>query len=274
MTSSPALEGKVALLTGAAGMIGSDTALVLAEAGARVVLADIDADGLATTTQRLVDAGHDARGHAADVTDEVQVAALVATVVGELGRIDILDNNAGATGLTGRDGDVVGTERDLWDRSVAVNVVGPMLLCKHVIPVMVRSGGGAIVNISSSQALMGDLQHTAYSAGKAALGSLTRDIATQYGVDGVRCNAIAAGFTVDGRSDRPLPEGLVELMASHSCIPRLGTPRDIADAVAFLVSDQASFITGQTICVDGGVLAHLPTVAAMRAAQPPRKERQ
>lgn len=259
------LEGKVALVTGAAGMIGADTALALAEAGARVVLTDLAGDRLEATTAGLQEQGHDVASRVADITDEDSIAALVAFAVERYGRIDVLDNNAGATHLASRDGDLLGMDLELWRQSTAINVTGPMLLCRAVVPVMVEQGAGAIVNISSGQSLSGDIRNTAYAAGKAALNSLTRDIATQYGPQGIRCNAVAPGLIV--AEGTPFPEAVRQMMVDNCPVPRLGTPRDISDAVVFLASERASYITGQIISVDGGILVHLPTVAPMRAMQ-------
>ena len=177
----------------------------------------------------------------------------------------MLDNNAGATHLSGQDGDLLGMDLDLWQRSAAINVTGPMLLCRAVVPLMIEHGGGSIINISSGQSLSGDIRNTAYAAGKAALNSLTRDIATQYGPQGIRCNAVAPGLIV--AEGAPFPEAVRQMMVDNCPVPRLGTPRDISDAVVFLASDRSSYITGQVISVDGGILIHLPTVAPMRAMQ-------
>ncbi|MCU1692305.1 MAG: family oxidoreductase [Frankiales bacterium] len=261
------LDGKVALVTGAAGGIGSDTSLALAEAGARVVLTDVAAERLEEVTTGLRDKGYDVASVVTDITDEAGVQALVQAAVERFGRIDVLDNNAGATGLASSDRDVVSMDLALWQRSYAINVTGPMLLAKHIVPLMVQNGGGSIINISSGQSLAGDLANTAYAAGKAALNSLTRDLATQYGPQGVRCNAVAPGLIVAEEHLAAFPEAFRDMFVDNCSVPRLGVPRDISNAVVFLASDLAGYITGQVLSVDGGITAHLPTVAPMRAMQ-------
>jgi NAD(P)-dependent dehydrogenase (short-subunit alcohol dehydrogenase family) len=261
------LDGKVALVTGAAGGIGSDTCAALAEAGAQVMLTDISAEALAAVAQGLRDAGHDVDTAVADITDEDEVAQLVRTTVARFGRIDVLDNNAGATGLASEDRDVVSMDLALWQRSYAINVTGPMLLARQVVPLMTAEGGGSIINISSGQSLSGDLANTAYAAGKAALNSLTRDLAVQYGPQGVRCNAVAPGLIVPEERLAAFPAAFRDLFVDNCSVQRLGVPRDISNAVVFLASDLSSYITGQVLSVDGGITAHLPTVAPMRAMQ-------
>ena len=261
------LEGKVALVTGAAGGIGAETCLALAEAGARIVLTDIAEEGLATVTAKLADQGYPVASQVADITDEAAVADLVAFTLATFGRIDVLDNTAGATGLTSEDGAVADMSLQTWQRAAAINVTGPMLLCKHALPAMMAGGGGSIINISSGQSLSGDLSNTAYAAGKAALNSLTRDIATQYGHRGIRCNAIAPGLIVTPEAQQRFPAAFRDMFIDNCLVSRLGHPRDIANTVVFLASDLSSYITGQVISVDGGILSHLPTVAPMKAMQ-------
>src|SRR5207248_2464327 len=144
----------------------------LAHHGARVILTDLPDSRLDEVTAKLLASGYDVACHPADITDEDSVAELVRFAVDTFGGIQILDNNAGATGYASQDGDVLAMDVTLWDRVAAINAKGPMLMCKHVVPVMIGGGGGSIVNISSGQSLSGDLANTAYSAGKAALNSL------------------------------------------------------------------------------------------------------
>jgi NAD(P)-dependent dehydrogenase (short-subunit alcohol dehydrogenase family) len=264
------LDGKVAIVTGAAGVIGADTSRRLAEQGARVLLTDKDRERLEAVTANLHDTGHEVAAHPADITDEASCRAVVAAALSEFGRLDVLDNNAGATFLSPQDGDLVGTTRELWDLSVSINVTGPMLLCKHAVPAMVESGGGSIVNISSGQSLRGDIRNTAYAAGKGALNALTRHIAVQYGPQGVRCNAVAPGLIVGEQSLPFFPQPVREMFESHCSVQRLGRPEDISHVVVFLSSEQAAYITGQVITVDGGITDQLATVGPSRAmALPP-----
>lgn len=148
---------------------------------------------------------------------------------------------------------------------MAVNLRGPMLGCKHAIPHMIERGGGAIVQTSSASGLRGDLSRAAYSASKAGLDSLTRSVATRYGKQGVRCNSIVPGVIATPAGEAQIPAEQLEAYLQSTLTSRLGLPEDIVAAVVFPASDGALFITGQTISIDGGALAHHPTVAALRA---------
>ncbi len=258
------LEGKVALVTGAAGSIGSETALALAEQGARVVLTDLRAPELEAVTKRLKGQGYDVAGKAGDITSEDDIRAVVEFAVETFGGLDILDNNAGATGFSSRDLDIPDMPVELWDQVQSINARGPMLFCKYAIPSMLERGGGSIVNISSGQSLSGDVSNFAYAASKAAVNALTRHMATGYSPRGVRVNAIAAGLIIQPGMEQRLPAHIQDIFLSHCLVPRLGTPRDIANMVVFLASDLSSYVTGQILSVDGGFTAHLPSVADMR----------
>jgi NAD(P)-dependent dehydrogenase (short-subunit alcohol dehydrogenase family) len=258
------LSGKVALVTGGAGGIGSETLRALGEVGARLVMTDIREEPLQEVAEQLRGEGFEVAAKVADITDEASVKDLIKFAIDTFGGIDVLDNNAGATGYSNLDQDVADMPVDLWDTLLAINARGPMLLCKHALPQMVARGGGSIINISSGQSLSGDLTNVGYAAGKAALNSLTRDIATAYGAKGIRCNAIAPGLIVPPNSPGRLPQEIHDMFVANCLVPRLGVPRDIANMVVFLASDLASYITGQVISVDGGILIHLPTLVSMR----------
>jgi NAD(P)-dependent dehydrogenase (short-subunit alcohol dehydrogenase family) len=257
------LDGKVAIVTGAASGIGRATAHALAAEAASVVVADLNADGAARVAAEIASAGGRAVAQPTDVADEASVAALVAAAVRAFGGLDVLHNNAAASdpALLSRDLDIVDLDVAVLDRTLAVNLRGPMLGCKHAIPRMLERGGGAIVNTSSAAALVGDPVRTAYGASKAALDSLTRYVATQYGKRGIRCNSIAPGVIATPALAANVPPEQIAVYERSHLTPRLGRPEDIAAAVVFLVSDDAAFITGQTLCVDGGLLAHHPSFA-------------
>lgn len=258
------LDGKVALVTGAAGSIGSETALALAEQGARVVLTDLRAPELEAVTDRLKGQGYEVAAKAGDITSEDDIRAVVEFAGQTFGGVDILDNNAGATGFSSRDLDIPDMAVELWDQVQSINARGPMLFCKYVIPSMLARGGGSIINISSGQSLSGDVSNFAYAASKAAVNALTRHLATGYSPKGVRVNAIAAGLIIQPGMEQRLPAHIQDIFLSHCLVPRLGTPRDIANMVVFLASDLSSYVTGQILSVDGGFTAHLPSVADMR----------
>jgi NAD(P)-dependent dehydrogenase (short-subunit alcohol dehydrogenase family) len=257
-TLSRALTGKVAIVTGSASGIGAAVAHKLARRGASVVVADISTEGSQRIAGEITAAGGEAVAARVDVSEEEGAAAMVAAALAAFGRLDVLHNNAAATGadILGRDGDIVGTEATVWDATMAVNLRGPMLASKHAIPVMIETGGGVIVNTVSPAAQAGDLRFSAYASSKAGLVALTQHIATQYGKAGVRCNAISPGMILTPNAIAALSEEIVETAKRHHLTPRVGFPDDIANAVAFLASDDASFITGHVLCVDGGVSCH------------------
>jgi NAD(P)-dependent dehydrogenase (short-subunit alcohol dehydrogenase family) len=260
------LEGRVAIVTGGGSGIGRASALALARAGAAVLVADVSAQAAERVAAEIALAGGRALAHAVDVSEEGAVAGMVAAAVERLGGLDILHNNAAATdwSVLGGDGEITQLDVAIWERSLAVNLRGPFLGCKHAIPAMLARGGGAIINTSSASGLTGDLVRTAYGVSKAGVDGLTRYVATQYGKRGIRCNAIAPGVIETPALRQNVPAEQVAMFERHHLTPRLGTPEDVAAAVVFLASDDAAFITGQVISVDGGLLAHHPTIAEVR----------
>jgi NAD(P)-dependent dehydrogenase (short-subunit alcohol dehydrogenase family) len=259
------LAGKTAIVVGAGRGIGRSCAQRLAEEGANVVVADILSENASAVATSIRDGGGQAIGVGVDISHEESIVALVQACVDSYGAIDVLHNNAADTRpeILGRDVDVLNMTTELWDRTMAVNVRGPMLTCKHVLPHMIAAGGGSIINTTSASGMTGDLVRAAYGASKAALNSLTWTIATMHGKQGVRCNAIAPGLILSERHQSDAPDA-TSLALSHHLTPRVGLPSDIAGAVAFLASDDATFITGHILSVDGGLLVHMPMVAQQR----------
>ena len=265
-TTNGRVQGKAALVTGAGGGIGSACALALAREGAAVAVADIDLAAARRTVAQIEEAGGKAVALQVDLGDEASVTAMVEAAAQALGGLDILHNNAADTRLSGTlDMPVERVDAKVWDDILRINLRGTMVAARAAIAHLRKRGGGAIINTSSNAALSGALSHSAYSASKAAVNSLTQSIATQHGKEGIRCNAVSPGLIVTAATrEKYVESGVGDIMLRHQLSPRLGRPEDIAAAVVFLASDEAAFITGQIICVDGGSLAHQPYVADFR----------
>jgi len=243
------LDGKVALITGAGSGMGREACSVFATEGAKVAAVDVDA-ALLEETAGLVGG---IATFVADVADEQQVKAAVDGAAERFGALHILYNNAGVL-WRDRDLGVLETDESVWDRVMAINLKGMVWVCKHGIPKLIEAGGGAIVNMGSTSALLGDtVPQDAYTASKGAIISLTRSLAVQCAPHGVRANCIHPGF-VDTPMQTVRTSDAEWVREAVSFIPlgRLGTPRDVVNAALFLASDEASYITGAELVVDGG----------------------
>ncbi|MFI5507669.1 SDR family NAD(P)-dependent oxidoreductase [Mycobacterium sp. NPDC051804] len=252
------LAGKVAIVTGGGSGIGAACSQALASAGASVVVADIREDAAIGVAEAIKDVGGQSVHVVVDVSIEAEVARMVAKTIAEFGMVDILHNNAAAIELALSDGAVHELDAAVWNRTLAVNATGAMLGTKHVIPHMLANGGGSIINTSSADGLVGDSGRGAYSASKGALQAFTRNVATQYGKRGIRCNAVAPGIILTELVNAAVPQSMKDTWLRHTLTPRLGVPEDIAGLVTFLASDAGAYITGQTIVVDGGETIHQP----------------
>jgi len=256
------LDGKIAIVTGGAGGIGSATARLMAARGATLVIADIALDRAAALAAELPDA----IALRLDLADEASTEAMIAATVAHFGRLDILHNNAALLDpdLAPLDGDIEHMATATWDRTMGVNLRGTMIACRAALPHL-RASRGCIVNTVSNLALQGHLIQAAYSASKAALIQMTRSIAASHGRHGVRCNAVAPGMTLTPALEAAFPPPLRQAVEDETLRDQLGRPEDIAEAVAFLASDAARNITGQCLVADGGCASHVPGIARFRA---------
>jgi NAD(P)-dependent dehydrogenase (short-subunit alcohol dehydrogenase family) len=255
----PDLSGKVAIVTGAASGIGRTTSQVLAGHGASVVVAGHSKGGAEEVAADIRAKGGTAIAVGVDVVYEEQVKAMVGAAVTAFGGVDALHNNAAATKM-GRDSDVVNVATEVWDETMAINMRGPFFGCKYAIPEMLKRGGGSIVNTSSAAGLKAERIRVSYGVSKAALHGLTRHVANAYGKQNIRCNAIALGMILTDAAERNVQPEMLAYLEEHNALARLGKTEDVAEVVAFLFSDQASFITGEVIAVDGGFTSHLPAL--------------
>lgn len=245
---------KVAIVTGSGSGIGRAIALALAADGMRLAVVDIDEPAARETIRLVASAGGEAAPFVADVADSGQVRAMVGAVAARFGTIDVLVNNAG---LDQPIVPIADLPEETWDRVMAVNARGPFLCAKHVVPVMRRAGGGAIVNVASDLGYIVVPGLGAYCASKGALLQLTRVLAAEYSRDNIRTNAVCPTMVDTPMSQRTLathPNPGAWLREVEAGIPlgRIGRPEEIARVVAFLASDAASYMTGSVVAVDGG----------------------
>ena len=241
------LSDRVAVVTGAAQGIGLGIASRMAQAGARVVVADIDEVGIASAVDELEGSGAKALGVRADVTRVDDVDRLAERSLDHFGRVDILVNNAGVVILKGIDD----TSDEDWNRVLDTNLKGTFLCCRRFVPAIEAGGGGSIINISSIAAFAFTTPHIPYAASKAGISALTRDLACEVARRGIRVNAIAPGPIETSMFDS-LTQAEKDAHAEKVPVGRLGQPEDIGDAAVFLASDAAGFITGATLPVTGG----------------------
>jgi NAD(P)-dependent dehydrogenase (short-subunit alcohol dehydrogenase family) len=251
VTQRELLRDRTVLVTGASRGIGAATARALAEAGASVVLAARDETAISAIAAEIVDTGGQAIAVRTDVTDELAVERVVEAAMTTYGRLDAAFNNAGDGHMPAPLADLELTD---LERSLATNVRGVFLSMKYEIPAMLQGGGGSIVNMSSTAGLQGVRGMGGYSAAKHAIVGLTRSAALDYGAKNIRVNAVAPGPIVTERL-AALDEDNRKRVSAHVPLARLGMPEEVAALVAWLCSDQSSFVTGATIPVDGGRLA-------------------
>jgi len=241
-------EGRVSIVTGASQGIGETIARELAAEGATVVLVDIQKDKLEAVAASIGQAGGRAEGREADVGDAASVDRTVAAVVAAHGRIDHLVNNAGIT----RDGLMMRMKEEDWDAVLRVNLKGTFNFSRAVLRTMIAARGGRIVNIASVAGLMGNAGQANYAASKAGVIALAKSLAREVGSRGITVNAVAPGFIATAMTD-VLPEDVRKAYLEIIPLKKFGLPKDVADAVKFLLSDDAAYITGQVVSVNGGM---------------------
>ncbi len=263
----PRLTGQVAIVTGGGQGIGGATARRLAEDGASVLIADIDPDTAEQNMGAIRAAGGEAEMVVADMGQGDDIKEMVDFAVQRWGKLNILVNNAYG-GNRGMKGSAVEVEEEAWDRGLAVLIKAMFLGAKHAVPIMEQSGGGAIVNLSSVHGLLMATDSLIYEAGKSAVIGITKQMAVDFGPLGIRVNAICPGHIVTERIKPQWdanPSGL-RFFEEHYPLRRTGKPVDIANAISFLCSDDASFITGHALVVDGGMTIQLQENLAVQVA--------
>ncbi|MDP9311713.1 MAG: SDR family oxidoreductase [Chloroflexota bacterium] len=247
------LQDRVAVITGAGSGIGQAMALQFAREGARILAADINGDAAQQTAEMVTDAGGTCQSYAVDVTRPEQVRAMIDQALATYGQLDILCNNAGIGSTT----DVVDCEPEDWDRVMTVNVKSVFLGCKYAVPRMVQQQRGVIINTASVAGMVGIVKRAAYCASKGAVIALTRQVAVDYVKQGIRVNCLCPG-TVDSPWVERLLAQADDRVAARQALEarqpmgRLGTPEEVAAAALYLASDDAAFITGTGLVLDGG----------------------
>lgn len=248
------MDGKVALVTGAASGIGRSAAALFAREGAKVVVADVKVEGGEETVRQITDAGGSAVFVKVDVSNASEVEAMINKAVDTYGQLDYACNNAGIEGTMGC---IAECTEENWDRTIGINLTGVWLCMKYEIPEMLKRGGGAIVNMASVAGLVGFPNLPAYCASKGGVVLLTKSASLEYAKQGIRINAICPGVIRTAMIDRIVmehPEMEAGLLATEP-VGRLGTPDEIAEAVIWLCSAAASYVTGIPMPIDGGFVA-------------------
>ncbi len=243
------LDGKTAIVTGAARGIGKEIACSLAKEGANVVISDIDLEHAEQTAAQIREMGRKTLVVKADVSMPEEATNIVEKTIDKLGSLDILVNNAGIT----RDNFILRMKNEDWDKVLAINLKGVFNCIKASAKIMLKQRKGRIVNMASIIGLIGNAGQANYAASKAGVIALTKSSAKEFGSRGITVNAIAPGF-ISTRMTEVLPEEIKQKMLSNIPLGRFGLPTDVANLVLFLVSDEANYITGQVINVDGGMV--------------------
>ena len=254
------LENKRVVITGAASGIGRAAAQLMVAEGARVLIADLDAAAAGLAAREI---GDHALGMAVDVMDEDSVATMISRAVTEFGGLDVLCNHVGGSNPR-KDLDLLSLDLAEWDRVMALNARSTVVASRLALPHMIEGGGGSIINTVSVAGLAGDTLQCAYGAAKAAVIRLTQYVATQYGRNNVRCNAVAPGAVLTPALRDNLPTETIADIRSHNALDLIGDPEDIGWAMVYLASEESRYMTGQTLVLDGGLTAQSPIAASRR----------
>ncbi len=256
------LEGKVAIVTGSASnpSMGLEAAILFAQEGAKVVCADIDAEGGQKTVAEIIKRGGQGCFTKTDVSQEAEVKAMVDFTVKQYGELNILFNCAGRAMRSikreqERDGMVTELKEAIWDKLMGINLKGPFFGCKHAIPEMLKQNGGVIINVGSNSAVLAWPESTAYNVSKAGVVMLTKSVALDYGKHGIRCNCVLPGPTRTNMTKPAIEAGREKVISARVFRGYIGEPIEIARVALFLASDEPSFINGAAIAVDGGYTA-------------------
>jgi len=243
------LEGKVAVITGAARGIGFSIAEMLSEHGAISVIIDLNQEAVNSAIQQIDDQGNRAIGFTADVTNSEEIASIFKEIHNEFGKIDILINNAGIT----KDGLLMKMKESDWDAVININLKGTFICTQKVSRYMLKSRSGVIINMASVIGLIGNAGQANYAASKGGIIAFTKSSAKEFASRNIRVNAIAPGFIKTEMTDK-LPQEVIDNYLAAIPLSRMGTVRDVANLCIFLASEEAGYITGQTIQVDGGLI--------------------
>ena len=247
------LKGKVAAIVGAATGIGKATAIRLGEEGVSLVLGDINVAGVKAVAAQVNESGGKAVATRCDIADDAAVKALVDLAVRTYGGLDLMHANAADLSIVLSDTTAVDVPLEVFDRTIAVNLRGHLLCTRHAIPEFQKRGGGAIVYTSSAAAYAGEPERVSYAVSKSGINALMRHVASRWGKEGIRSNAIAPGLVMTDAALENMPEEAQAQMLQIGRSTRLGRPSDIASTVAMLMSDDGEWINGQVISVDGGI---------------------